>query len=78
MKHFATDTKDFNAAERIGTAVKGSFSGFFKIAWTNAFSMADEIWDGNRLLFSADSEQLIAVTLVATFSMYISLIRFEL
>jgi hypothetical protein len=65
LHHYADDGRIMTPPSELEPLLKGSFSAFSKlIGHIRFFYIADEIWDGKSLLiFSANSEQLTAITL---------------
>ena len=65
LHHYADDGRIMTPPIELKPLLKRSFSAFSKlIGHIRFFYMADEIWDGkSSLIFSADGEQLTAITL---------------
>jgi hypothetical protein len=65
LHHYADDGRILTPPKELEPLLKGSFPAFSKLlGHIRFFYMADEIWDGKfSLVFSANSEQLTAITL---------------
>lgn len=65
LHHYADDGRILTPPKELEPMLKGSFPAFSKLlGHIRFFYMADEIWDGkSSLIFSADGEQLTAITL---------------